>query len=588
VGTELGIGDDPRPPKPARAALIRLLLAVLRVVAYPWLAFRRARAAPRGAWIELEIDGRVPELPAARTLWDRFRGKRRATLSDVRALALEMAADAKPRGLLVTLKSFEGGMASALSLRETLLGLRKAGRRVVVHLPGGADTKAYFVASAADHVYAFPGAEIALLGFASGGVYVREALAKSGVVAEVLAHGKYKSAGESLTRDAMSEAQREQLGAILDRMYVSLTDALRTERGLSEEDAKLAIDQGLYRIPAAVTAKLVDAPLFDDEVPATLSPSPASAKPPPHAIPALDYLRARRATKVGSSRGPCIGVVRVHGGIARGESPFGRGALESNVIASVRAARENRRVRGVLLHVDSPGGSALASARMHRELELLASEKPLVVSMANVAASGGYYVAAPAHAIVAQPLTITGSIGVISARFALGPVLGRLGVHMDTLKRGARADLYGSIQPLRDDERRLLEHEIAETYDEFVEVVARGRKKSVDEIHALAQGRVWTGEDAHARGLVDVLGGFDVALAEVRRRVGKGGDGLQARVVRGSGGDGLTWSARPTKAKPAAWAMAEELLGEWADAVPLLLGSERVLLWAIETMPFLG
>lgn len=520
---------------------------------------------------------------------DRIRGKHHATLSDVRALGLELASDKRPRGLLVTLKSFDGGMASALSLRDTLLRLRRAGRRVVVHLPGGVDTKGYFVASAASEIYAFPGAEVALLGFSAGGVYVHEALVKTGIVAEVLAHGKYKSAGESLTRDSMSEPQREQLGALLDRMYASVKAGLVEDRGLSEAEATRAVDQGLYRASEAVAAKLVDAALFDDEVPTKLA-SPDD-KSPPRAVNAMAYLRARRATKLASNRGPSIGVVRVHGAIARGESLFGRGgrgALEGDIIAAVRAARDNLRVRGVVLHVDSPGGSALASARMHRELELLASEKPLVVAMANVAASGGYYVAAPAHAIVAEPLTVTGSIGVISARFAVGPVLARLGIHIDRLKRGERADLYDAVHPLSDDERRAIEHEIEETYREFVAVVARGRKKSVDEVEALAQGRVWTGEDAHARGLVDVLGGFDVALTEVRRRVGAGGDGLPARLVKARGGDGSTWRARPARTQPAAWGltMADEMLGEWAGVVPVLMGGERVLVWAVETMRF--
>ena len=545
---------------------------------------RRARAAPRDAWLELEIDGRVPELPARRNLIDRVRGKQRPSLADVRALALEMEGDPRPIGLLVTLKSYAGGMATALSFRSRLLlRLRKAGRRVVVHLPGGVDTKGYFVASAADEIYAFPGAEVALLGFASGGVYVREALAKTGIVAEVLAHGKYKSAGESLTRDAMSEPQREQLGALLDRMYGSVTDALQTERGLTAAEATQAIDQGLYRIPECCDREARRCCALRRRGRDQALPRPEGAA---CAVPAMEYLQARRATKLGADRAPCIGVVRVHGGIARGESLFGRGALEGDIIQAVRAARENRKVRGVVLHVDSPGGSALASARMHRELELLASEKPLVVSMANVAASGGYYVAAPAHAIVAQPLTVTGSIGVISARFAVGPVLHRFGIHVDTLKRGARADLYDTVHPLSDDERRAIEHEIGETYREFVAVVARGRKKSVDEVEALAQGRVWTGEDAHARGLVDVLGGFDVALAEARRRVGKGGDALPARVVRSRGGDSSTWSARPTSAKPAAWSLAEEMLGEWADVLPVVTSGERVLLLAMETMRF--
>ena len=458
-------------------------------------------------------------------------------------------------------------MATALSLRDLLLELRGAGRQVVVHLPVGADTKAYFVASAADQVYGFPGAPIALLGFASRGVYVRQALDKAGVTAEVLARGRYKSAGESLTRDEMSDAQREQVGALLDRMHAALTGSLRIARGLTEAEATAAIDRGVYRVPEAVAARLLDAALFDDQVRARLAP--AGAHPPP-TVAAAAYLRARVATRLGKHRGrPCIGVVRVHGPILQGGSFFSGGALEREIIAAVRAARDDRSVRGVVLHVDSPGGSALASARMHREIELLASEKPLVAAMANVAASGGYYVAAPAHAIVAQPLTVTGSIGVVAARFALAPILGRLGVHVDTMKRGARADFFDIVRPWGDEERAAVERDIEGTYREFIAVVARGRGKTVDEVEALAQGRVWTGDDAHARGLVDLVGGFEVALAEVRRRVGSGGQELAPRMVRGRRDDAGMESAKPARA---AQAMAEELLGEWASLLPLATG----------------
>jgi protease-4 len=537
--------------------------------------------------VTLEIEGSVPELPAPRTLRNRLRGKPRLTLLEIRALVAELTVDTRPRGLLVTLRSFEGGMASALSLRELLARVRTAGRPVIVHVPHGLDTKAYFIASAASEIYAFPGASVALLGFASRGVYVREALVKAGVVAEVLAHGKYKSAGESLSRDSMSEPQREQVGALLDRMYVSLIDALGDGRKLSADEAKAAVDQAVYRAPEAVTARLLDASLFDDEITKKLTTDGDSE---PRVVAAAAYVSARRATQLGKGRrGPCVGVVCVHGAISQGGSFLASGAIEREVIAAVRAAREDRKVRGVILHIDSPGGSALASARMHRELELLAAEKPLVAAMANVAASGGYYVAAPAHSIVAQPVTVTGSIGVIAARFAFGPLFERLGVHTEVVLRGARADLFNPSRPLHPDERAALEHEIDGTYREFVDVVARGRHKTYDEIHALAQGRVWTGENAHARGLVDQLGGFDVALDEVRRRIGKGGATLAPRVVRGQGKDAPTLSAKPAdtaNAASIAGSLVDELLGEWADLAPLAIGSERVLVWSPEAMGF--
>jgi protease-4 len=302
-------------------------------------------------------------------------------------------------------------------------------------------------------------------------------------------------------------------------------------------------------------------------------------------------VKGRRATNLGRDRGQeYVGVVRVHGAISQ-ESSFGgsgSGATEESVIGAVRAARESKKVRGVLLHIDSPGGSALASARMHRELELLAAEKPLVAVMANVAASGGYYVAAAAHAIVAEPVTITGSIGVIAVRFAVHPILERLGVNVDVLKRGARSDLFDPTHLLPPDDRAAVEREIASTYREFVEVVARGRHKSVDEVLELAQGRVWTGKDAHARGLVDVLGGFEVALADVKQRIGKGSDRLLVREVRGNTKEWPTLAAEPAKAKKALVHAANELLGEWGELLPLVLGTERVLLWTPEAMGYRG
>jgi protease-4 len=212
---------------------------------------------------------------------------------------------------------------------------------------------------------------------------------------------------------------------------------------------------------------------------------------------------------------------------------------------------------------------------MNRELELLAAEKPLVVLMANVAASGGYYVAAPAHSIVASPLTITGSIGVIAARFAFGPLLARLGVHTDGLKRGEHSDLSDPTHGLSAAERAFLQNEIEGTYQEFLEVVARGRKRSKDEIESLAQGRVWTGADAHARGLVDTLGDMETALAQVRSRIGTGADALEPKVIYARGAETSLRDAKP--ALDALDALAQHLAGEWTEMLPIALSGERTL-----------
>jgi protease-4 len=255
-------------------------------------------------------------------------------------------------------------------------------------------------------------------------------------------------------------------------------------------------------------------------------------------------------------------------------------AIDERVISAIRIARASSRVRGVILHVDSPGGGALASDRLHHELVQLAAEKPLVACMGNVAASGGYYVAAPAHVIVAQPTTITGSIGVVAARFAVDPLLARLGIATEVVKRGARADLMQPTRQLTPDEREVLEREIEVVYRAFVGVVAEGRKKTFEEIDAIAQGRVWSGADAYQRGLVDELGGFDRALELVRARIGKAGERAEPVVIRASRGQ-VSQEERDLGRAAAAfgWLLGSGDGGTLA-ALSLARSRERVLLWA--------
>jgi protease-4 len=239
----------------------------------------------------------------------------------------------------------------------------------------------------------------------------------------------------------------------------------------------------------------------------------------------------------------------------------------------------NPRIRGVILHVDSPGGAALASDRIHRELVRLAAEKPLVASMGSVAASGGYYIAVAAHEIVAQPTTITGSIGVVSARIVLEPFLRRLGIATEVLQRGAHARFLDPFLALDESGKQAVSREIDSIYDAFVKVVAHGRNRPVAEIEPLAQGRVWTGADAQRNGLVDRLGGFDAALDAVRDRIGAGAKRL--RVVA------LQAPRRPFSALEASegdaahLAFLEPLLNAIApDTAILALGRERVLAWS--------
>jgi protease-4 len=515
--------------------LVRLIGFLFDLLLLPLRALRRGRLVEEGTFVTLTIDGAVADMVAKPRLWE-VRAQKALALHDVARIVDLVAADSNVRGLLVTIKDLSAGMATAVSLRALLLRARAAGKEVVVHLPLGGGTKEVIVATGGSKVFLGPAAQLAALGFASRTRYVKGALAKAGIVPEIYACGEYKSAGESLVRDSMSEAQREQLGRLLDGFDGALLDAIAEGRDVSRERARAMVDGGPYFGEAAIEVGLADAVAYEDELPALLG-LPRADKPGPATRGVVEghaYLAARsRPLLRALSRPPVIAVIPVHGAIAHASSAWGDYATDDKLARMVRVARLDARVKGVILHIDSPGGSALASDRMHHEIVQLAREKPVVACMANVAASGGYYVAAPAHRIVCEAVSITGSIGVVGARLTLEPLLARLGITTETVQRGARAGLLSGSAPLSEDERGALMRELDATYRTFVRVVAQGRKMKVDEVEPLARGRVYTGEDAKAAGLVDVLGGFDVALrevtslvpAEVRAR-------LEPRVVR--------------------------------------------------------
>jgi protease IV len=551
---------------------VRLVALVLRLVVHPFRLLRRSRAALPSGWIALELTGAVEDIAPPRRFWERRR-RPSVSLHALDELARAIAKDPRARGLVVTIRDARFGMATATSLRSILARVREAGRAVVVYLPYGGATKECFVAFAGNQVLVGPQATLSPVGFAVTTPYLQKALAKLGVVPEVLARGRYKSAGESLVRDSMSEAQREQLGALVDGFYGALVSAIATGRGTDEAKAKELVDRAPFMGAEAVAAGLADAALYDDGMLDRVVPSG-----PKTLVPAARYL-ARRRLRLGPLRDVgAIGVIRVHGAIVQSGGAPWMTATDERVVSAIRRARESKRVLGVVLHIDSPGGSALASDRMHHELVRLAKEKPLVACMANVAASGGYYVAAAAHAIVAQPTTITGSIGVVSARLAVDPLLARIGVSTEVVKRGAHADLLQPTRQLTPEEREVLDREIEIVYRAFVGVVAEGRKKTFDEIDALAQGRVWSGIDAHARGLVDELGGFDRALDLVRARIGKGGESAEPVVVLSSRGR-VSQEERDLGRAAAAFGW---LAGDGASLAMVALARprERVLMWA--------
>jgi len=572
--------------------LFALVANLVRLPFFPlwWLA--RTLARPRPRWIALTIRDRVVEIAPPRAFWMRFvpglETRVPTSLRALRLLADHVEKDPRLDGVVVTLPALAMPWARAQSLRDVLVRFRAAGKRVVVHLPDGGGHVTLFVASAASEILLAPGATLSTLGLAAEVRHVRDALAKIGVEVEPFTCGEYKTALERFTHASMSDAQREQLEALLRGHERALANAL-AERGIVGEALDAIFERGLHRGRAAIDAKLVDGLAHADEVRLALEPNlPARptdrpsdearpSKPPPSPMPAgayLGYHEARFFRRL--RRAPHVALLSIEGTILPGPK-------SARWIAALREARRDPRVRGVVLRVDSPGGSALTSEQLHREVLRLREKKPVVACFDGVAASGGYYLATHTHAIVAQPTTITGSIGVVSARLLARELLDRVGVRTEVVRTRAHADLHSPARTLDDAERAILRRELDATYALFVERVAEGRAMAPESVLALAGGRVWSGADAADRGLVDRLGGLPLAHAEVLSRLAPHERTLPLEPLRPPRGD--VPPADPPAVVEAFVGGGRALLSKLApelEAVALSSGAERALLWAPE------
>ncbi len=547
----------------------RLFRNLLRLLAFPlWALLRRVRRGPR--WVELPLHGAVEELktPRAglRNLLSRLRPES-PTAQDVRAIVDRVAGDPHIDGLLVPLHALRVGFATLEELREALARLREAGKRVVFFLAEGGSQRELYVASASAEATSTPTATFSLLGPRAQRSYIAPLLAHLGLRVEVLAQGRFKTAAESLVRSDMSEAEREQAEALVSTLKRTLTSGLSARIGAERVEELFALS--LFGSEQARAHGLLDRIGYRDELEEALGLGGAK-KPRPYRA----YLNASRPFQLLPLRPKRrVAVLNLRGPI--GNVSSGRGIALKPAAAAIKALAERDQVRGVIVHIDSPGGSAIVSDLLHRELELLAKKKPVVAWMGNVAASGGYYLAAAAHRIVARPSTLTGSIGVISAHLVASELLERVGVQQAVVKQTPHADLASITRPLSERERELLDAQSARFYARFLEVVAAGRKLSRERVHELAQGRVWSGLDAHQIGLVDILGGFDAALSALRTLIGDDRGELdyeQPLVLQPAVAGGLPWDARA-----AASGSARELLEAWSETLGIDASARELL-----------
>ena len=402
-------------------------------------------------------------------------------------------------------------------VRDAILDFKTSRKPIIAYMEFGGEQE-YFLATACDKVFLMPASSLDLTGLASYELFLRGMLDKVGAYPDALHVGDYKTASNVYTEHTYTPAHREMAASLNTDLYEQLVRGVADGRHKSEAEVRTLIDHGPFLPEDAVRAGLVDDVAYEDELDDKVQLTTSGEA---HFLEQSEY-RSISTTSVGLDRGQRIAVIYAVGLISSGQSsydaPQGQVAGSDTLIEYLRKARADRTIKAIVLRIDSPGGSAIASDVIWREVMLTRNVKPVIASMSDVAASGGYYIAMSANTIVAQPATLTGSIGVVMVKFAIDGTLKKLGLNMEHVQQGRYADLYSPVRPFTPEEKAKVEEQMQATYDGFVEKAAAGRNTTPEKIDAIGQGRVWTGRQAKALGLVDELGGLERAVAIAKER----------------------------------------------------------------------
>jgi protease-4 len=424
------------------------------------------------------------------------------------------------KGIYIETSSLPAGLAMVEEIRTKLLEFKNTGKFILAYSEYYSQ-KAYYLASVADKIYLNPQGAIEFKGLSAELMFFKNALAKLEVEPQIIRHGKFKSAIEPFILDKMSDENREQTMTYMSAIWNHMMEGISKSRNISiEELNKIANEILLQKAEDAIKYKFVDQLAYKDEVLEILKEkTEAKAIDKINSVSIADYTYAKVDKKKEFTKDK-IAVIYAVGEIDSGEGDDEEIGSE-RISKAIREARLDDKVKAIVLRVNSPGGSALASEVIWREVTLAKQAKPVIVSMGNVAASGGYYISCAADTIVAEPNTITGSIGVFGVLFnAQGFMNNKLGVTIDTVKTNMYADIGSIYRPLTASERDIIQKSVEHVYDVFITRVAEGRKLTKEQVDEIGQGRVWSGIDAKKIGLVDVLGGLETAIEIAAQKAG--------------------------------------------------------------------
>jgi protease-4 len=501
----------------SRVIVLGILAVSLLSMSAGLFLMLRPRGIPDRSLLEIRLSESLPE-ERTRGVLGRFLGWREVTVHDL-VKALDGAArEERVQAVTLRLGGLRCGFARVQEVRQAITRLRESGKYVGALLERGGLAD-YYLATAADEVFLLPGGSLDVTGVVFEVPFARGTLDRLGVVPDFVVIGEYKGSPEVYTRYGMSSSMRDNLGRLADSFYARLTQDLASRRGLTEEQLREITDAGFLAAGAAVELGLVDDLLHADGLRERVEERAGGE------LEDLDLFELLDTLGPGwFSRPPRLALVHVTGALVRGESVdndwYGRMAGSETLSRVLEEVRDDEGIEAVVLRIDSPGGSAAASEILWRQVEQTAGEKPVVVSMGDYAASGAYYVAVAADELVAQPSTLTGSLGVFGGKFALKGLYDWIGLNWEQVKRGRNADMFLDLEPWTAEQRDLIREHLEGIYRRFLTVIAAGREMSQDEARALADGRIFSGEEARRLGLVDQIGGLREAIDAARRRAG--------------------------------------------------------------------
>jgi protease IV len=483
----------------------------------------------------LKVGGQLPDYVAEDPM-NRLFGRDERSLTSLLTQLRKAKADKRVRGLLVEFDITGAGWGKAEEIRDAIKDFRASGKPAYAYMEYGTN-KEYYIATACDRVYVAPIGDLMIVGLAADVMSLGGSLEKLGIKADFYQIGKYKTAPEQYTRKEMSEANREVLNSVLDDFYGRFVRTIAEARGKSVEDVRALVDNAPLNSQEAKAAGLIDDTKYRDEVEEELKKRLGYKDDEKlRKVSEGDYRRVEMDT-VGLGGSDRVAIIYATGPIMSGSSTdggaFGEAMVGSDTVAkALMDARDDKTIKAVVLRVDSPGGTSYASDIIWHAVEAVKQKKPVVASMGDVAASGGYYVSMPANKIVAEPSTITGSIGVFAGKPVLKGFYDWIGVNNEYVTRGRNAAMFRETEPFTDEERKKFESMLNSFYwDDFLPKVAAGRGKDREYVHSVAQGRVWTGTQARERGLVDEFGGLDRAVEIAKQLANIPADRNVRRVV---------------------------------------------------------